>query len=349
MIRRIDLRSDTVTQPTPEMREAIYRAEVGDDIMRDDPTVLRLEDMAAALFDKPAALFLPSGTMANQVAVMTYTERGDEILLGDTSHLYNLESGALGALCQVQTRTFSLENQRYSAEKIEQLIRPSGLQEPKTALICLENTCNLNAGLVIESDNINQVAQVAGQYDIPLFLDGARIFNAAVALNQPVSHLAAEVDSVMFALTKGLAAPFGAVLVGRREWIDRARRNKQRLGGGFRQAGFMAAAGIVALETMIPRLAEDHANAKLLGRAIAQLPGLSVDLAQLHTNIVAVSGETSAQLDHLVAQLAAEDILVKRIAPRSIRMVTHYGIDQAAIERVIAVFGKIMEASQDEK
>lgn len=349
MTKIIDLRSDTVTQPTQAMREAIYRAEVGDDIMRNDPTVLRLEEMAAALFNKPAALFLPSGTMANQVAVMTYTERGDEILLGESSHLYNLESGALGAVCQVQTRTFALPDNRYSADEIERLIRPSGLQEPKTALICLENTCNLNAGVVIERDNITQVAEVARRYNIPLFLDGARIFNAAVALNQPVSHLTAEVDAVMFALTKGLAAPFGAVLLGRSDWIERARRNKQRLGGGFRQAGFMAAAGIVALETMIPRLAEDHANAYRLGQAINQLPGLDINLEQLHTNILAVTGSDASSMDHLVSQLAAEGILVKRISPRSIRMVTHYGIDEAAIERVIAVYRKIMEAIQNEK
>lgn len=342
-MKYIDMRSDTVTQPTQLMRDAIYQAEVGDDIMGDDPTVAKLEAMTAKLFHKEAALFLASGTMANQVAVMTLTNRGDEIILSDRSHLFNLESGALAALCQVQTRTVPIENGAYPVDRLEALIRPTGVQQPKTSLICLENTCDLNTGLVLPLSNVQAVVALAKKYDLPVFLDGARIFNAAVALGVEVHQLVEGIDAVMFALTKGLSAPFGAMLVGTQEFIDNARYQKQRLGGGFRQAGFMAAAGIVAIETMIERLAEDHRHAKMLGEMIQSIHQVTIDLSQLHTNILTFSVETSSKMDEVVQKLKDKGILVKRIAPLRVRLVTHREITQDMVEYVYHSLRDIME------
>lgn len=339
----IDLRSDTVTQPTQEMREAIYRAKVGDDIMGDDPTIKRLEQMSAELLGKEAGLFLVSGTMANQVAVMTWAQRGDEVLLSDKSHLFNLENGGLAALCQVQTRTFPMVDEHYPVDIIKSLIRVPGIQQPKTALICLENTCDLNAGLVVPPASTNEVVELSKKHGIPLYLDGARIFNAAVALDQPVQQLVQGIDSAMFALTKGLSAPFGAMLVGDKQWIEQARYNKQRLGGGFRQAGFMAAAGIVALENMIPRIEIDHANARRLAEGISEIPKLKINLTRVHTNILTIALEDEDKTDILVQELFNREILVKRITPVSVRLVTHRLITEEHVVKVISALKEISE------
>ncbi|MEW9123401.1 MAG: GntG family PLP-dependent aldolase [Thermotaleaceae bacterium] len=332
----IDLRSDTVTQPTQEMREAMYHAVVGDDIMGEDPTVRELETLAARMLGKEDGLFFTSGTLANQAAVMTYTQRGEEVILGDTSHIYNLEVGGLAALSQVQTRPISVPKGIYDIDLMESLIQEEGIQRAKTSLICIENTNNLNGGMVVPLENINQVCQLGEQYGIPVYMDGARLFNAAVASGVDVKEIVKNVDGVMFALTKGLSAPFGAVLVGRKDFIQKARWIKQRLGGGFRQAGFIAAPGIVALKTMLPQIEKDHQNAQILGQGLLAIDKLNIDVSKIHTNIVTASVEKlSITIDEFLNQLMEKGIKAKRISKTSFRMVTHRGIERSHIEEVV--------------
>lgn len=329
----IDLRSDTVTQPTQEMRDAMYNAVVGDDIMRADPTVIELERRSAKILGKEEGLFLASGTMANQVAVMAFTNRGDEIIVGDTSHIYNLEVGALAALCQVQTRVMDTSRGYYDKDEIRSLIREKGIQNAHTGLICIENTMNLNAGLAVPAENVNMVAELAREHSIPLYMDGARLFNAAEALSTEPSKLTENVDAVMFALTKGLSAPFGAVLCGTSEFIEKARWIKQRIGGGFRQAGFMAAPAITALDTMLLRLSDDRENAKLLGSLLEKIEGITIDTSRIHTNIVTASVEKlGISIEEFLSQLDEKGIKAKRISPTSFRMVAHYGVETEDIE-----------------
>ncbi|HPX67777.1 MAG TPA: GntG family PLP-dependent aldolase [Bacillota bacterium] len=336
MKQYIDLRSDTVTQPTQEMRDAIYNAIVGDDILGEDPTVKELEELAAKMFNKEEGLFVSSGTMANQLAVMTFTNRGEEVIVGDTSHIYNLEVGGLSALSQVQTRPIHVPDGIYDIDILEELIQPKGIQSPKTGLICIENTNNLNAGLVVPVDNINEVCNLAKKKDIPVYMDGARIFNAAIALDMNVKEIVKNTDAVMFALSKGLAAPFGAVLVGSKEFINKARWFKQRIGGGYRQAGFMAAPGVLALRTMISRISIDHDNAKLLGNGLSNIVGLRIDTTRIHTNIVSGSIELlNITIEDFLNRLLSKGIKAKRISETSFRMVTHLGIDESHINYVI--------------
>lgn len=336
MEKIIDLRSDTVTQPTQEMRDAMYKATVGDDILGEDPTVKRLEALAAEMLGKEDGLFVSSGTMANQIAVMTFTNRGEEVIVGDTSHIYNLEVGGLAALSQVQTRPMPVPDGVYDIELMEELIQEEGIQSPKTGLICIENTNNLNAGLVVPLENINEVCDLGRENDIPIYLDGARIFNAAIASGIDVKEIVKNVDAVMFALTKGLAAPFGAILLGDKEFIKKARWIKQRIGGGYRQAGFIAAPGIVALKTMIPRISIDHENAKLLGQELSNIEGLKVDGSRIHTNIISCSIEMlPITMEDFLLKLLNKGIKVKKISKTSFRMVTHLDISKSHIEYVI--------------
>lgn len=332
MDKIIDLRSDTVTQPTQAMRDAMYNATVGDDILGDDPTVKELESLSAEMLGKEAGLFVSSGTMANQLAVMTLTNRGEEVLVGDTSHIFNLEVGGLAALSQVQTRPFQIPDGYYDVSVLEELIQEQGIQRAKTALICIENTNNLNAGMVVPKENIDAVCQLGEKYDIPVYMDGARLFNAEVASGVDAKHIVENVKAVMFALTKGLAAPFGAVLVGDEDFIEKARWFKQRIGGGYRQAGFMAAPGIVALKTMKPQLAIDHQNATLLGKELSQIEGILVDKKRIHTNIVTASIEQlDITIDEFISKLFQKGIRVKRISSTSFRMVTHLNIKEKDI------------------
>lgn len=340
----IDLRSDTVTQPTQEMRDAMYKAIVGDDIMGEDPTVSELECLSAELLGKEAALFLTSGTMANQVAVMVYTNRGEEVIVGDTSHIYNLEVGALSAINQVQPRAISVPDGVYDIDIMEELIQEEGIQRAKTSLICIENTNNLNAGMVVPLDNINAVCELGNKYNIPVYMDGARIFNAVVASGIPAKEIVKNVDSVMFALTKGLSAPFGAILAGRKEFIDKARWIKQRIGGGYRQAGFIAAPGIVALNTMMPQIEEDHKNARILGKGISEIKGIDVDISRIHTNIVTgCIKELPITIEDFLNKLLEKGIKAKKISKTSFRMVTHRGIEETHIEYVINTLREIAE------
>jgi threonine aldolase len=341
----IDLRSDTVTQPSQEMREAMYKAVVGDDIMGEDSTVRELEIMSADILGKEAALFVTSGTMGNQIAVMTLTNRGEEVIVGNTSHIYNLEVGALAALCQVQARPMEVPNGVYDIKKMEGLIQEKGIQNAKTSLICIENTNNLNAGYVVPLDNLNNVCNLAKRNNILVHLDGARVFNAQVASKTPVKEIVKNADTVMFALTKGLAAPFGAILAGNKDIIAKARWMKQRMGGGYRQAGFLAAPGIVALNTMLPQIEIDHKHALILGKGLAKINGLKVEISKIHTNIISGSIEDlPTTIDCFIGKLMQKGIKVKRISEVSFRMVTHYGVGESHLYEVIRAIEDIVDS-----
>jgi len=338
----IDLRSDTVTQPTEAMRRAIRDAELGDDVFEDDPTVKRLEEMAARLLGKEAALFMPSGTMANLVAVITHTRRGDEVIVGDESHILHYEVGGASALGGVLLRTVPNDRRgRLRAEDVAAVIRPEDIHFPRTALLCLENTHNRCGGTALSPDDLAPVVAVARRHGIPIHLDGARIFNAAVALGVPAAELARDADSVMFCLSKGLSAPVGSLLCGSRAFIARARRVRKMLGGGMRQVGAVAAAGIVALETMIDRLAEDHAHARYLAERLAELPGVEIDPAAVETNIV-VFTLREGTADEFLPRLAQAGVLATNFGPRRIRLVTHYGIERRHIDAAVARLARVL-------
>lgn len=338
----IDLRSDTVTRPTEAMRRAIRDAELGDDVFEDDPTVKRLEEMAARLLGKEAALFMPSGTMANLVAVITHTRRGDEVIVGDESHILHYEVGGASALGGVLLRAVPNDRRgRLRAEDVANVIRPVDIHFPRTALLCLENTHNRCGGTALSPDDLAPVVALARRHGIPIHLDGARIFNAAVALGVPAAELARDADSVMFCLSKGLSAPVGSLLCGSRAFIARARRVRKMLGGGMRQVGAVAAAGIVALETMIDRLAEDHANARYLAERLAELPWVEIEPAAVETNIVVFTlREGSA--DELLPRLAEAGVLATNFGPRRIRLVTHYGIERRHIDEAVARLSRVL-------
>jgi threonine aldolase len=338
----IDLRSDTVTQPTEAMRRAMRDAELGDDVFEDDPTAKRLEELAARLLGKEAALFMPSGTMANLVAVLTHTRRGDEVIVGDESHILHYEVGGASALGGVLLRAVPNDRRgRLRAEDVAAVIRPQDIHFPRTALLCLENTHNRCGGTALSPDDLAPVVALARRHGIPIHLDGARIFNAAVALGVPAAELARAADSVMFCLSKGLSAPVGSLLCGARAFIARARRVRKMLGGGMRQVGVVAAAGIVALETMIDRLAEDHANARYLAERLAELPGVELDPAAVETNIVVFTLRVGTA-DEFLPRLAQAGVLATNFGPRRIRLVTHYGIERRHIDEAVARLARVL-------
>ncbi len=337
MNRVIDLRSDTVTQPTQAMRDAMRDAVVGDDILGEDPTVQELERRSATMLGKEAGLFVVSGTMANQVAVMALTERGDEILVGDATHIFNLEVGGLAALSQVQVRTLPATRGAFSIEAVRGAIRPRGIQAPITRLLCLEDTYDLNRGIPLGSAYLRNVTAVAREHGLAVYLDGARIFNAAVALNERPADLAAHADAAMFCLAKGLSAPIGSVVVGTRAFIDKARWIRQRLGGGMRQAGHMAAAGLVAVNEMMDRLADDHRHARMLAEGLSRIHPSLVELGAPMTNIVHIDfGGVDARAPDVARRLSEIGIRVKVVGEHAARAVTHRGIDVAHIEAVVA-------------
>lgn len=339
----IDLRSDTVTQPTPEMRQAMAAAEVGDDVYGEDPTVNRLQELAAEATGKQAALFVPSGAMGNLVALLTHCQRGDEAILGDLSHPYIYETAGMAALGGIQPRT--LPNQADGTlrlEDIRQAIRADDVHFPISRLIALENTHNRCNGAALSAAYIAEVGQLAHQHGLLLHIDGARIFNAATALETPVAELVAPADSVTFCLSKALCAPVGSVLCGSADFIHRARRIRKQLGGGMRQAGILAAAGILALQVMSLRLAEDHARAARLAAGLAKFSALQVHTPQ--TNIVRFQLAENAGLtaEQILASLAAEGVRIGHGAYMGFRAVTHYWIDDAAVDKTLAAFRRIL-------
>jgi threonine aldolase len=343
----VDLRSDTLTLPTPEMREAMARAEVGDDVWGEDPTVQRLEALAAARLGKEAGLFVASGTMGNLVSVVAHTRAGQEVVLDLDSHIYNYEVAGSTIVGNVQMRPVKTERGFLTPDQVQEALRPANIHIPATGLVCLENTHNRHGGTCLSPEEIAAVAEVAHGAGVPVHVDGARLFNAAVALGRDVREFAAPADSVTFCLSKGLAAPVGSVVCGSAAFIERARRVRKMVGGGMRQAGILAAAGVVALEGMVHRLAEDHVNARALAEAVAKMPGLAVDLDSVQTNIVIIRvnrGDRTrsvAATEELVKGCAARKVKIHAMGPMAIRCVTHKDVDAEDTRRAIDAFREL--------
>ncbi len=345
-MRVVDLRSDTVTQPTPAMREAMYRAEVGDDGWRDDPTVIRLEELAAEKLGKEAAVFVASGTMGNLMAVLTHCGRGDEAILGGDSHIFWNEVGGISALGGVHVRTVgNAPDGTMSLDDLRTAVRADNIHFPHTRLLCLENTHNRCNGSVLTPEYTRSVAELAHGLGAKVHLDGARVFNAAVAQGLPVSALAKDVDSVQFCLTKGLSAPVGSLLCSSAPFILEARRWRQMVGGGMRQAGVIAAAGIVALETMVDRLAEDHDHARYLAQQLADIPGVLIDPTTIQSNIVIFRLEGIAS-EAFIKRLADAGVKVSNYWGGLVRMVTHYGIERDDVDAALEVIRRVMAGSE---
>ncbi len=340
----VDLRSDTLTLPTQAMRDAMARAEVGDDVWEEDPTVRRLEELAARRTGKEAALFVASGTQGNLVSVLAQTRPSQEIILDADSHIFNYEGASSATFGGVQTLALKTERGFLTPEQVREHIRPSNIHIPVTGLVCLENTHNRHGGTCCAPEEIEGVAAVAHAAGVPVHLDGARIFNAAVALGRPVGDFTRQVDSVTFCLSKGLAAPVGSLVCGSRELILRARRVRKMLGGGMRQVGVLAAAGLVALESMVDRLAEDHANARRLAEGVARLPRVRLDLGKVQTNIVIFHLDRPGGAPELVTGSVARKIKIHQIGPTSIRCVTHKDVDADDIGRALDAFREITAA-----
>jgi threonine aldolase len=343
MSELVDLRSDTVTKPSPGMRQAMAEAEVGDDVFHEDPSVNRLEEMVAALFGKDAALYVASGTMANQLAIRAQTHHGDEIIMERTSHPFNSEAGALAALAGVQVNLIDGVHGIMDAEQIRAVVRTPNVHHAPTALICLENTHNRGGGSVWPLEKIRAIRGVARSVGVPMHLDGARVMNACVATGLTPKDYAQYFDSCTLCLSKGLGAPVGSLVIGSKEFITKAHRFRKQFGGGMRQAGILAAAGLYALEHNIERLAEDHLNAKRLARGIAEIEGLDIDVNTVATNIlyfgVRLAGLT---VPILLERLKAEGILMLGTGPSSIRAVTHLDVSKDGIERAVEVLRKVV-------
>ena len=332
----IDLRSDTFTHPTPEMRQAMFEAEVGDDVYREDPTVNRLEMMAAARMGKEAALFTTSGTQGNLIAVLTHTNHGDEIIVGDEAHILWYEVGGAAALGGVTMRTVPNDRcGRLNLDDIDRAIRAKDIHYPETRLLCLENTHNRCGGAVLKTDYTNEVCNLVHARGLKLHLDGARIFNAAIALGVPAHALVQNSDSVSLCLSKGLSAPVGSLLCGSKDFIERARKFRKMLGGGMRQAGIIAAAGIVALETMIDRLAEDHSNARRLAEGLASIKGITLAQDEIPTNIVMFNLSPELSVAEFVEGLERAGVKVGLRDGHPFRAVTHRMVSSSDIDEAL--------------
>lgn len=340
----IDLRSDTVTKPTPAMRQAMYDAEVGDDVLGDDPTVKRLEELAAGRLGKEAALFVPSGTMGNLASLLVHCGRGDEVILGDQAHIYVYEAGGSSAVGSIHPRPLpNRPDGSIDLELIEAAIRPNDVHAPRTKLLALENTHNRCSGAVLPLAYMEAASALAHRRGLAVHLDGARVFNAAVALGVDVQTLVAGCDSVSFCLSKGLGAPVGSVIVSSTAFIHEARRARKVLGGAMRQAGVIAAAGIVALTEMVERLADDHANARRLAEGIASLPGITLHPSAVQTNIVIFALHRSDMTpQQLAAQLSERGVWLLTIGGQRLRAVTNYHVTARDVERAIEAFAAVL-------
>ncbi|HMD83491.1 MAG TPA: GntG family PLP-dependent aldolase [Terriglobia bacterium] len=342
-LRLVDLRSDTVTKPSGAMRKAMHDAEVGDDVYREDPTINRLQDRAAEILGRQAGLYVVSGTMGNQTAIKVLTHHGQEVICEDRCHIYNFEMGMVAAFSGVVPRTIHAEDGILTWDLIAPHVRARNDHRARTGLIELENTSNLAGGSVYPLANTNDIVDRAHAAGLPVHLDGARIFNASVALGKSVVDLTKSFDSVMFCLSKGLGAPVGSLLVGSKEFIEEARIIRKMLGGGMRQAGVLAAAGLIALEEGPKRLHIDHANARFLAQELAQIPGITIDPAKVVTNIlffdVSGTGLTAPEISKL---LAAQNVLANATNARSIRMATHLDVDRAGCERALTVLREVV-------
>jgi threonine aldolase len=340
----VDLRSDTVTRPSEEMRRAMAAAEVGDDVYGEDPTVNQLQKRAADIFAKEAALFVPSGCMGNLICIKIWTNLGNEVICEERSHVNLYELASMSAIAGCMPRAVHGENGILAWEQIQAAIRPKIYYDSKTALVCLENTANMAGGTVYPTERVHEICDQARAAGLNVHLDGARIFNAAVALNEPVAHMTQKCDSVMFCLSKGLGAPVGSMIVGSREFIEQARIYRKMFGGGMRQVGVIAAAGLVALEKSPARLHEDHENAKRLAEGIGKISGLKIDPASVRTNIVifdcSATGRNAAEF---CDALHPGGVWAQDTALYSVRLVTHWNVDRPAIDRALTEIRAVAE------
>ncbi len=340
----IDLRSDTVTRPTAEMRAAMASAEVGDDVYLEDPTVNRLQERAAEIFRREAALFVPSGTMGNQISVRVHTTPGQEVITEARGHIFNYEMAAMAVISGVIPRVVAAPDGILNWGLIQPLLSPKIYYRAQTGLITLENTHNMAGGTVYAESQIREICQLAHAQGIPVHLDGARIFNAAAALGSGVARLCEPCDSVMFCLSKGLGAPVGSMVVGSREFIDKARSVRKMLGGGMRQAGILAAAGLIALEKMPARLGEDHANARRLAELLGGISLLDVRPELVCTNIVIAGiARTGFESTKMAALLKGRGVLVGTVDSSTIRMLTHFDVSRAQIDETARIFTHLLE------
>ncbi|NOZ86362.1 MAG: low-specificity L-threonine aldolase [Deltaproteobacteria bacterium] len=339
-MKHIDLRSDTVTRPDQGMRAAMARAEVGDDVLGDDPTVNRLQEMAANLTGKDSALFVPSGTMGNQLAIMTHTNRGNEVICGRPCHIQEHEVGAAAILSAVTLVTIDAPLGTMDPVRFEQSIREKDIHHPETGLLCLE--CAHSSGAVQDPDDLSDLVNIAHGHGLPVHMDGARIFNAAIHLGLDVIDIASLADSVMFCVSKGLGAPVGSLLCGDSDFIESARKNRKILGGGMRQAGVLAAAGIYALEHNVESLAEDHEKAKILATALAKVPGLDVSEDRLDINMVWFSLDSTVDPYRIVEHLAKEGLLVLPPMAGMWRLVVHRDIDEESLANAIDIMANVL-------
>jgi threonine aldolase len=345
----IDLRSDTVTQPTPAMREAMAGAQVGDDVYGEDPSINRLQELAASMMGKQAGLFVPSGTMGNLTAMLTHCGRGDEVILGDKTHTFLFEAGGISALGGIHSRQLpNRPDGTLDLEDIRLAIRSEDVHFPTTRLIALENTHNRCGGVSLSAAYTRGVGDIARQYGLKFHLDGARIFNAAAAQGVSASELAEPADSVTFCISKALCAPVGSVLCGSQDFIHQARRIRKQLGGGMRQAGILAVAGILALESMVDRLTEDHARARRLANGLADVNGIQLDPGTPFTNMIFCSLADDIPLDasQTVEALAKRGVLVGTDGPRRFRIVLHYWIDDQAAARAVEAFSEVLSEAK---
>jgi len=341
-MRYSDFRSDTVTKPTEKMRRAMAEAEVGDDVLGDDPTVQKLEALAAETMGKEAGLYVPSGTMGNSIAVKMWTRELDEVIVEEKSHIYNLESTHMTFISRVNPRLISSDRGAMDPEDVQRSIRKPSVHFPRTSLICLENTHNNWSGAVVPLENFEAIRKVADANGLKIHLDGARIFNASVASGTPVKEYAAQADSVMFCLSKGLSAPAGSMLVADKATVDFARRIRKALGGGMRQVGVLAAPGIIALTEMVERLKDDHYRAKKLAEALSGLPGVELDPEKIQTNIVIFGFvHPKITIPELLEKLRARGILALSTTG-GVRFVTHKDVDDDNVERAVAAFREIL-------
>ena len=343
----VDFRSDTVTRPTPAMRRAMVEAEVGDDVYREDPSVNRLQDRAAEIFEREAALFVPSGTMGNQAAIKVHTRHGQEVICEQRAHIFNHEMSTMAAFAGVLARPIRAEDGILTWDLIAPEVRGRSDHRARTGLVELENTSNLAGGSVYPLEVSERICDGAHALGLPVHLDGARIFNASVALGRPVADLTRKFDSVMFCLSKALGAPVGSMLVGSKAFIEDARLVRKMLGGGMRQAGVLAAAGLVALEETPQRLHVDHENAKFLAAGLAEVPGIKIDPAKVVTNILFLDVAGTRLTSYEVSKrLGVQGVLANGVTPASLRMVTHYDVDRAGCERALQIVREVVGAPQ---
>ena len=341
----IDLRSDTVTKPSPEMRQAMFEAEVGDDVYGEDPTINRLEKRAAEIFGREAALFVPSGTMGNQIAIKLHTHHGQEVICEERGHVFNYEMAMMAHFSGVVPRTVWAEDGILTWKHVQSKLKTKSYHAAKTGLVSLENTHNMAGGTVTPSAVFDEVCDNTHDAGLPVHLDGARVFNAAVAMEMSVEELTAKADTVMFCLSKGLGAPVGSLLVGSAELMDRGRIYRKALGGGMRQGGILAAAGLIALEQGPQKLRRDHANARFLAEGLAQIPGIKIDPDKVQTNILICDiGGTGMTSEELSRRLAERNVLANGVGPQLIRFVTHLDVSRAQCAQALEIISSICSA-----